>query len=104
MRIRLIRPQTGAEATGVVLNSKNATSVTLIASGLATTEEVDIEIFNGAGWALYRDNSGNAVVLTATQYQKTLPGGILYRIKKDATAAVGGVIVYLTRQFVDKAL
>lgn len=104
MKIRLIRPQTAAESTGVVLNSKTATSVTLIASGLATTEEVDIEIFNGAAWAVYRDNSGNAVVLTATQYMKTLPGGILYRIKKDATAAAGGVVAYLTRQFVDKTL
>jgi hypothetical protein len=104
MRIRLILPQTAAQTTGVVLNTKNATSVTLIASGLATTEEVDVEIFDGAAWVPYLDNAGNAVTLTATAYQKTFPGGILYRIKKDVTAAASGVVAYLTRQFVDKSL
>lgn len=103
MRIRLIRPQTAAESTGVVLNSKGSAQVTLIASGLATTEEVDIEIYNGAAFVPYRSNSGTIVTLTATNYMQVLPGGVLYRIKKDATASAGGVVAYLTKQITSRS-
>lgn len=99
----IIRPQTAAESTGVELKTFSAISVVLVASGLASNEEVDIEIWNGVAYVPYRNTSGSAVTLTATSYMQVLPGGVLYRIKKDATAAAGGVVAYLNNQFVNRS-
>lgn len=94
-KMTVIPPQTAAESTGVVVDSGNlgAQDIIISADNLATTEEVDVEVYVGNDtYKAYR-SGGAVVVLTATEYVKTLPAGPTYRLKKDATAGACGVII-----------
>lgn len=93
-RTVVIPAQTAAVTTGVEFDSSDvrATNIVVSATVLATTEEVDIELFAGAGWVIY-SSGGTPVTLTAAQRHATLPAGPMYRFKKDATASACSVVV-----------
>lgn len=64
----------------------------LVASDLATTEEVDVLVTLGDGSTLpWLDSSGAAVKLTATKYMAGIQGPGIVRLSKDATASACSV-------------
>lgn len=94
-KMTLIPAQTAAVATAVLFDSgpTRAKDVVFIASALATTEEVDIQMYAGNDTWITYDVSGTPVTLTASQPHATLPAGPLYRVLKDETASACAVIV-----------
>lgn len=96
-KLTVIPSQTGAQSAGVVVNCYEIQSDRLfvVADNLATTEEVDIEIWVGEGtYVPFLNNSAAAYKLTASQKMIEIPNpGYLLRIKKDATAAATSVSV-----------
>lgn len=96
-QLTLIAPATAAVTTEVGFETNGYANVTLSASGLATTEEVDIKINSGGTWKNHADGSG-VIVLTATKPSVTLPAGPRYGVLKDATAGNCGVYVDLSAE------
>lgn len=93
--VTLIKPVTAAVVSHVKFSTDSYQDVILSASGLATTEEVDIFIAAGSGWVLAVDKQGAVAKLTATKPSIELPAGPIYGILKDATASAAGVSVTL---------
>ena len=96
-KMTVIPSQTAAESTGVVVNCYEIQSDRLfvVADNLATTEEVDIEMWvGGDDFTAFLNNSAAAYKLTASQKMIEIPNpGYLIRIKKDATATATSVSV-----------
>lgn len=94
MQIQLLAPQTGA-ATKVEFNTFGIDKCTIAASGLATTERVDLFRNVNGTWVPVVNASGAAVELapvgTGNGPSYELPGGAIYAFDKDATAAACGV-------------
>ena len=93
---RLIAPQTSAVTASedTQFQVSQGRAMTISATALATTEEVDITYSgDGTSFTTATDDSGNAIVLTASIGQILLRGVGTYRIAKDATAAECGVNV-----------
>lgn len=96
-KMTVIPSQTAAESTGVDVKCYEIQSDRLfvVADNLATTEEVDIEIWvGGTTFTAFLNNSGTAYKLTASQKMIEIPNpGYLIRLKKDATATATSVSV-----------
>jgi hypothetical protein len=88
---------TASAVSNVVFDAEYVKSGTLsiTTDGLATTEEVDLEIYAGNDtYVTWGNNSGTAYKLTASIKHLSLPNpGVNIRISKDATASPCGVIV-----------
>lgn len=96
MSKRTLIPATTSAVANVELDTgllKTGT-ISITASNLATTEEVDLEIYAGNDTFIpWANNSGTAYKLTATVEHLSLPNpGTVIRVSKDLTASPCAVI------------
>lgn len=89
-----IIPQTAAVASTVPYRVPQGEIHTLVATALATTEEIDIyvESVSSTKKALY-DASG-IVTLTATRPQRGIQGPVILSFAKDVTATACALEIY----------
>lgn len=95
MQYTLIKPQTTGN-TSENFNTAPYRHIVASADGLATTEAVAVNIISGATAKPFMDDAGEAVTLTATVTNVTLPGGPTYQFVKDASAGSCGVYADLS--------
>lgn len=91
----LIVAQTAAVVTKQDFNADCYDDVTLLASGLAAAEKVQVFVETAGGWIVLLDDAGNIVELTATRYMRWFRGGLRYAVTKDATIAAASVEVVM---------
>lgn len=92
----IIAAQTGAVATQVPFRvDRNNAPVTIMATGLAGAEEVDIffSADNGSTWSVLRDKDGNDMKLTATVTSLAVDSPVMLGFTKDASVGAAGVFV-----------
>jgi hypothetical protein len=94
----LISPRTAAVTAPNYgkFNSSWYQHVVLASDQLAGAEEVDIFIEIDGNYIVASDWNGDVAKLTATAPSVTLPGGPVYAVLKDATAASAGVYALLS--------
>lgn len=94
----VISARTAAVTAGTALfdcSNKKTDKFFVMADNLATTEEVDINVYVGQDtFKAFINNSGTAYKLTATQYIIEIPNpGTILEILKDATAGACSVSI-----------
>ena len=96
----LIAPVTGAVVAKAPFQiTQDRCPVTILADGLATTEEVDLywSIDGGTTWVLLQQG-GAPIVLDATNNAVKIDHPMLIGVVKDATAAACGVYVAVSNK------
>lgn len=92
--IPLIGATTDEVDVQVPFETNGYDSVTLVASGLAGSEAINIYVSAGTDWAVYGDGSA-ALTLTEMLSSLSLPPGPRYGVNKPVTAGPAAVSVWL---------
>lgn len=86
----IVTPATGAQATAQPFDATAYSQVIIAADKLATTETCTIFVQVNGTFVPMVNSAGTASSLTATVPSIVLPGGVVYGVTKQATAAACG--------------